>query len=154
MTINDLLDIAIQHEVSSQHLYDHLRGEVKDAKAKEFLSELYEEEKNHENLLLMVKEMEMYDGTLAFPDESLPDAVHSSHDTSDIPGPDATIEQIMDLALQREHRAIQIFRHLAAHVEAGELKTLFTNLEREEEHHHYNIQKKFAIRDGSFGFEM
>lgn len=154
MTINDLLDIAIHHEVSSQNLYNHLRGVVKDVQAREFLSELYEEEKTHEQLLTMVKEMEVYDGTLSFPDASLPEAVQSSHDTQDIPGVEATLEQILELALQREHRAIEIFRHLAAHAGNEELQTLFLNLEKEEENHHYNIQKKFAIRDGSLGFEM
>jgi rubrerythrin len=154
MTINDLLDTAIRHEVSSQQLYTHLRDVVQDAETKAFLGDLIREETTHEALLLTVKDMEIYDGGIALEDQVVAAEVLASHGTAADITPESTIEDVLLLALSREHRAQQLFLRLAGADVHAELKELFEKLAEEEMNHHHAIEKKFAIHTGQMGFEM
>lgn len=151
-TINDLLDVAIQHEVLSQNMYRAAEARVTDPEAKRFLRTLVEEEEGHERTLKEIKDMEIYDGSVALQDASILDAGESSHG-GEIAA-DATIEQILDLALAREHRARTLFQSLAAAAAHPELKTLFENLAAEEDSHHEAIEKRFMRQRGEMGLEF
>ncbi len=155
MTINDLLTTAINHEVSSQKLYAELQAVVGDPAAVAFLGELVEEEKHHEELLLNVRDLELYDGSIAVSDAIVAQEVEASHGTAPVAvTADSSIEDVLELALRREHRAQQLFLRLAATDVHPELKELFEKLAVEEMQHHHQIQKKFAMHTGTMGYEM
>ncbi len=152
-TLNDLLNRAIEHEVSSQEFYRESIRKTKDQQIIHFLNSLVEEEESHERLLRSVQEMEIYNGATPV-DEAALRSVQGSHEI-EIPelSENPTMEEILEIALKRETRAFRIFQQLTEASHEPELKELFTNLAQEEMNHHKNIEKDFAARTGQMGLE-
>jgi rubrerythrin len=153
MTIDDLLDIAIRFEVSSQELYASMLDKTEDPETRTFLKNLVEEEKNHEDLLTTMKDMEIYDGSIVIEDESLISGVKESHSAENLPET-KTIEQVLELSLIRETHAHNLFVALSKTCKNAELQLMFEKLAAEEMQHHHNIEKKYAMQKGTMGFEM
>ena len=152
-TVDDLLEIAIQHEISSQQFYQDALEKTSDKKVRNFLESLIEEEKGHERILINIKEMEIYDGSLPI-DEDMVRVASESH-TIDIPelSSEPELEEIYEIALKRETRAYNIFQQLTKSVSDEELKTLFKNLADEEMNHHQNIDREYHLQSGQMGHE-
>ena len=152
-TVNDLLEIAIQHEISSQNFYRDALGKTSDKKVRHFLESLIEEEEGHERMLINIKAMDIYDGSVAIDEDSLRLAGESH--SIDIPelSSDPKLEEIYEIALKRETRAYNIFCQLTAAVTDDELKTLFSSLADEEMNHHKNIDQKYNAQTGQMGHE-
>jgi len=154
-TLRDLLDIAIQQEVDSQKLYRFGLEIVKDKKAQEFLKQLAEEEVRHENLLINIKETELYDLDIPVEDESVFENTMESHGEN---RPDLdenlTIEDILEIALKREFAAGNVFTAAAKAAKDQELITLFENLAKEEEIHHQRVEKEYRLLTGRMGEEL
>jgi rubrerythrin len=154
-TLDDLLEVAIQHEISSQQMYRAAGTIVSDPEAKRFLRGLVEEEEGHERTLRSLREMEIFDGSVPLEDESMLDAGSGSHGEERAPLPaDAGIEQVLELALTREHRARTLFEQLAGLARNEELRTLFEKLAAEEDSHHDAIIRRFKMQRGEMGDEM
>ena len=152
-TVNDLLEIAIQHEISSQKFYRDALGKTSDKTVHHFLESLIEEEEGHERMLINIKAMDIYDGSVAIDEDSLRLAGEShSIDIPELSG-DPKLEEIYEIALKRETRAYNIFRQLTAAVSDEELRTLFSNLADEEMNHHKNIDQKYNAQTGQMGHE-
>jgi rubrerythrin len=151
MTILELLDIAIRHEVGSQELYRNLKDIVADPSTHTFLDELIREEENHEAILRDTIEKRHYH--LAAVIEN-PDAIHeirNSHSVYVTIAADSTIEDIMRLAVQREQRARILFERLAEHSVDEEQRLLFTSLAKEEATHEEVILQRYSLRAGAAG---
>ncbi|MCK5343280.1 MAG: ferritin family protein [Candidatus Heimdallarchaeota archaeon] len=152
-TLGDLLEIAIQHEVSSQKFYQDSLEKTSDLKVQNFLKSLIEEEKGHERILLNIRQMEIYDDSVTVDENLVNDALHSQ----DIEIPDLSmepaLEEIYEIALKRETKAYNIFKQMAATVKNDELRDLFENLADEELNHHKNINNKYHAQTGQMGYE-
>lgn len=153
-TLDDLLNVAIEHEISSQKMYQQAYEKVSGNEVKQFIEELIEEEKGHETLLKQVKTMGIYDGSVPLDDESLLATGQKSHDINMDVTPDSSIEDVLEIALRREYKAQTLFNQMARLTKHPELQTLFEKLAEEEENHHKDIIKKFKIQKGEMGFEM
>jgi rubrerythrin len=153
-TLNDLLDLAINAEISAQKLYSDTSEIVDDQSGKQFLNGLVEEERSHQTMLESIKEMGIFDGNLSIDNESLFKAGKKIHDTDDTFLKENNIEQIMLIALKREFTAKTRYEKMADITNNSELKTIFTKLAKEEELHHKNIIKKFSMQQGEMGYEM
>jgi rubrerythrin len=152
-TLGDLLEIAIQHEVSSQKFYQDSLEKTDDLKVQNFLKSLIEEEKGHERILLNIRQMEIYDDSVPVDENLVNDALHSH----DIEIPDLSmepaLEEIYEIALKRETKAYNIFKQMAVTVKNDELRDLFENLADEELNHHKNINNKYHAQTGQMGYE-
>ena len=153
-TLNDLLDLAINAEISAQNLYSDASEIVDDQSGKLFLNGLVQEEKGHQTMLESIKEMELFDGDLLVDDESLFEAGKKIHDTDDSFSKENDIEQIMLIALKREFKAKTRYEKMAGITNNSELKAIFSNLAKEEENHHKTIIKQFSMQQGEMGYEM
>ena len=153
-TLNDLLDVAINAEISAQKLYSDASEIVDDESGKLFLNGLAKEEKGHQTMLESLKEMEIFDGNLIVDDESLFEAGKKIHDTNDSFAKENDIEQIMLIALKREYKAKTRYEKMAGITNNSELQTIFSKLAKEEEIHHKTISKKFSLQQGEMGYEM
>jgi rubrerythrin len=153
-TLNELLDVAINAEISAQKLYSEASKIVDDQNGKLFLNGLVEEERGHQTMLESIKEMELFDGNIAVDDESLFEAGKKVHDTDDNFSKENNIEQIMLIALKREFKAKTRYEKMSAITNNAELKTIFSKLAKEEELHHKNISKQFSMQQGEMGYEM
>ncbi len=152
-TLNDLLEIAIEHEISSQKFYQDALDTTRDPKVRHFLRTLISEEEGHERVLKSISEMKIYEGTVPVNEKALEHA-RRSHDL-DIPdlSDDPSLDEIYDIALKRETRAYNIFTQMAMTTDNPELKSLFTNLAEEEQTHHKNIDKEYHLNLGEMGYE-
>lgn len=153
-TLDDLLDVAIHHEQLSQAMYRSAQQAVTDPEARRFLGVLVEEEEGHERMLKQLKQMEVYEGSVPLDDPTILEPGRDSHGAPEKPlGPNASIDEIIDLALSREFRARQLFLRLAETTRSAELKQLFENLAKEEEAHHRDIERRFRATQGLMGDE-
>ena len=152
--LDDLLQMAIQHEISSQKFYQDSISKTSDRKVQNFLKSLVEEEKSHEKILVSIREMEMYRGSIPV-NEKMIIAAQQSHNLP-IPelGSEPTLEDIYEIALRRETKAHQLFQQLARVTENEDLKELFINLAEEELNHHKSIEKGYRAQTGQFGPEI
>ena len=152
-TLGDLLEIAIQHEISSQNFYRDSLKKTRDTAVQNILKQLIEEEEGHERILLNIKEMEIYDASVPVDENLLKDA-EQSHDIQ-IPelSNEPKLEEIYEIALKRETKAYNIFKQMAATVSNDELRELFKNLADEELNHHKNIDTKYHAQTGQMGYE-
>jgi rubrerythrin len=152
-TLNDLLEIAIGHEISSQKFYRDALKNTDDPEVQYFLKKLIEEEVGHEKLLRSIVEMKIYDGGVKV-DSKAAEAAGHSHDT-DIQELTAepSLDEVYEIALKRETMAINLFTRMAKTTDEPELRTLFTRLAEEEQMHHKNIDRKYQINRGEMGFE-
>lgn len=152
-TLNDLLEIAIGHEISSQKFYRDALENTGDPEVQDFLKRLIEEEEGHEKILRSITEMKIYDGKVRVDNRSAESAGHS-HDTGiqELTA-EPSLDEVYEIALKRETMAINLFTRMAKTTDEPELRTLFTRLAEEEQLHHKNIDRKYQISRGEMGFE-
>jgi rubrerythrin len=153
-TLNDLLDFAINAEISAQKLYTEASEIVDDQSGKLFLTDLAKEEKGHQTMLESIKEMEIFDGSIIVDEENLFEAGKDIHITNDNFSKDNDIEQVMLIALKREFKAKTRYEKMAEITNNDELKSIFLTLAKEEESHHRTISKKYSLQQGEMGYEM
>ena len=152
-TLNDLLEKAIEGEVSSQGFYQASAEKASDPKIRDFLNSLVEAEKGHERMLLNIKEMEIYDGSTTVAENLLENAQKSHEIEITEIGDSATMEQICDIALKRENMAHNLYIQMAETTPDDELKELFHNLAKDELGHYKSIEKVFQAHKGEMGYE-
>jgi len=152
-TLSDLLDVAIQDEINAQKFYHVLGNKTKNPKLKDFFNSLAIEEEGHERILKGVKQMELYDGSLPVDEESLEriEGAHTVKINASIE--DLTIEEAMDIALKREHKAAQVYGQLASSTPREEIMKLFTSIAADERRHFNTIERQYKMHTGQMGLE-
>jgi len=152
-TLNDLLDTAIQDEIAAQKFYLEMREKTNNAKLKDFLNTLANEERGHERLLKGVKEMELYDGSLPVDDNSLKQIEGAHQIPDEVPMKDMTIERAMEIAMMKENKASQVYAQLAETSPQEEIMKLFTSIASDERRHFKTIEEHYKIHTGQMGWE-
>jgi len=154
-TLKDLLEVAIQQEISSYKLYSHAMAIVDAKEAKDFLKELAAAEVQHERLLFNIKETGMFDLDVEIDDPELIKITETSHTTNQENFDTKwTMDKILDIALMREFRAQKMFEGAAKMVKDPETIELFKNLAEEEATHHRNIERMYNLLTGQMGKEI
>jgi rubrerythrin len=154
-TLKDLLNMAIDQEISSQQLYRKGLELTENKDAHALLKQLIEEEINHQSILEGVRSSGMYDPSIIIKDESVFERAVLFHNDADDELPkDLNIDTVFDFALKREFNAVKTFKLLANAIDHPELKTLLSNLAKEEENHHYNVDKHYKLIKGLMGKEI
>ena len=143
MTLNDLLDLALRHEIKSQQMYLDWFSIVQDADARDFLLELVRQEKQHETALLQMINAHVFTGTEELENWELYKEIEESHSIVVEIGKDAHIGEVLELALQRERHAQALFHRLALSTQDSELRSIFESLERQEGDHSVQIMAMF-----------
>jgi rubrerythrin len=144
MTIGDLLNVAIQHELKSQILYRHLSTIVNEPAARAFLLDLVEEECGHERRLHALKASGDIDTTIPLDTPTVADEIARGHAVYVTIDEQSSIPDIVRLAVSREQRAAQLFHRLAANSPAPAIRALFLHLAEEESGHEQQVLRLFA----------
>ena len=152
-TLNDMLDVAIQDEINAQKFYRVLGNKTTNPKLKNFFDSLAMEEEGHERILRGVKEMELYDGSLPVDEESVMkiEGAHTVKINASIE--DITMEEAMEIALRREHKAAQIYGEMASSTKKEEIMKLFTSIAADERRHYNTIDRQYKMHTGQMGLE-
>jgi rubrerythrin len=152
-TLNDLLDTAIQDEINAQKFYLGAMEKTKNAKLKEFFKSLAEEEKGHERILKGVKDMGLYDGSLAV-DENMVKEIEGAHIIPDEePVEEMSLDRVMEVAMKKETKASKIYGQMEKTNTQEELKKLFSSLSADESRHARIIDEQYRIHSGQMGRE-
>ena len=142
--LDELLSIAITHEIRSQALYAHLQGVVVDPEAREFLRCMEEEEHDHERRLLELRASDEYDGSIPIDVPSIVDEIRRSHTVYVTLGKDASRNDVLLLVEKREQRAALLFQRLASINGNETIRLFFEQLAAEELEHERAAQSLFG----------
>jgi rubrerythrin len=152
-TLNDLIEMAIADEITSQKFYLAGCQKTDDKKIHSFLTSLANDEKDHERILKGVLEMELYDGSLPVNAELLEMGSDAHTTQGDETSENLTLSQVFEIALKKETKAYLVYSHIADKVGDKELKKLFDSLAEQEQFHYKKIEQKFHARTGQMGYE-
>lgn len=152
-TLNDLLETAIRDEIAAQKFYLGAMDKTKNARLKVFFKTLAEQEKGHERILTGVKEMGIYDGSLPV-DEALLEKIEGAHVIPDeVSIDEMSIERAMEVAMNKETKAAEIYGQMEQTNTQEELKKLFSSLSSDESRHARIIDEQYRIHIGQMGRE-
>jgi rubrerythrin len=152
-TLDDLLDAAIRDEIAAQKFYLSALEKTKNAKMKEFFNSLAKEEKGHERILIGVKEMGLYDGTLPVDEESVRKIEGAHRIAGEETIEKMTLERAMEVGMKKEYKASQIYGQMEEISIQEELKKLFSSLSSDERRHASKIEEYYRIHTGLMGRE-
>lgn len=132
LSVKEFLELVIQFERDAAQFYRDLREKLEREEVKELLEILEGEEIRHETVLRDFKQEGDVEGFIQFPPEidlSMPA----------VPDPDTTVDELIDIAIERERRAYLIYIN-AATVTAGSFKGLLEGLAAFEKEHEEKLK--------------
>lgn len=138
LTVQNVLEKAIEKEIEAQHLYHNLSQKMTDTAAKDAFSQLSQEEKGHEELLRKYLRGEIGVGGLER-DSVLDYKIAEYLDQPEIT-PDMALEDIFLLAANREKASHDFYSQLAAVHPPGGVKRLLEQLAAQELEHKRRVE--------------
>jgi len=132
-TVNRILEIAIQKEIESQHLYNELSRKVTNDAAKDTLQQLSQQEQRHENVLEQYRQGKRKGGILS--GEQVIDYKIAEHFDQPEISHDMQLKDIFLLAANREMHSHDLYLALAGLHPTGDTKRLLEELASQELEH-------------------
>lgn len=137
-TINRILEIAIQKEIESQHLYTELSQKVTNDAAKDALRQLTQQEQRHQNILEQYRQGELKAGVLS--QGQVIDRKIAEHFDQPEVSPDMQLKDLFLLAANREMHSHRLYLALASLHPPGEVKRLLEELASQELQHKQKVE--------------
>jgi rubrerythrin len=141
-TLNHILEIAIQKEIESQHLYEEIRRKVTGDAARDVLRQLSQQEQRHQKVLERYRRGELKAGTLS--QGEVVDYKIAEHFDQPAISPDTELKDVFLLAANREMRSHEFYVALAGLHPAGEAKTLLEELASQELEHKHKMEDLYT----------
>ena len=142
LTVQSVLEKAIEKEIEAQHLYRDLSQKMTDAAAKDAFGQLSREEKSHEELLRKYLRGEIGVGGLK-KDSVLDYKIAEYLDQPEIT-PDMALKDTFLLAANRERASHEFYTRLAAVHPQGGVKKLLEQLAAQELEHKRKVEFLYA----------
>lgn len=142
LTVQSVLEKAIEKEIEAQHLYRDLSQKMTDAAAKDAFGQLSREEKGHEELLRKYLRGEIGVGGLK-KDSVLDYKIAEYLDQPEIT-PDMALKDTFLLAANRERASHEFYTRLAAVHPQGGVKKLLEQLAAQELEHKRKVEFLYA----------
>jgi len=138
ITVQSVLDRAIQKEIEAQELYRNLSRTVTDDVARDMFRQLSQVEKKHEELLRKYLRGELGEGTLKV-DKVLNYGIAEHLEQPQIK-PDMKLDEVLLLAANREKASHELYLNLAGEHPPGQAKLLFEELASQELGHKQKVE--------------
>jgi rubrerythrin len=138
LTVQTILQKAIEKEIEAQHLYQDLSQKMSDAAAKDAFLQLAGEEKGHEELLRKYLRGDIGNGGLR-KDRVLDYKIAEYLDQPEIT-PDMALKDVFLLAANREKASHDFYSKLAAVHPSGGVKRLLEQLADQELEHKHKVE--------------
>ena len=135
-SINSVLSFAISKEEEAHHFYNQWAEKVQNQSIKEVLYEFAKEELKHKELLLQVQRGEPFEKT----SPKIVDLKIGDYFTTVSPTEEMTYQDALQIAIQREIGAKQLYEFLASLETTDDLKALFRRLAAEEAKHKMKLE--------------
>jgi len=133
LTLEEVLQKAIQKEIESQHLYSDLSQKITDEATRDAFQELSRQEHEHQELLEQYLRGELKGGTLSR-GQVIDYKIAERLDQPAI-SPDMKLKDVFLLAANREKVSHEFYLSLGQIHPAGEVKRLFEELASQELEH-------------------
>ena len=137
-TVNRILEIAIQKEIESQHLYSELSQKVNNDTAKDTLRQLSQQEQRHQNVLEQYRQGKLKGGMLS--GEQVIDYKITEHFDQPEISPNMQLKDIFLLAANREMHSHDLYHALAGLHPEGDTKRLLEELASQELEHKQKME--------------
>jgi len=141
-TINRILEIAINKEIESQHLYTELSQKVTNDAARDALRQLAQQEQRHQNILEQYRQGELKAGVLG-QGQVVDHKIAEHFDQPEI-SPDMQLKDIFSLAANREMHSHELYLALAELHPTGETKRLLEELASQELEHKQKVESLYT----------
>jgi rubrerythrin len=142
VTVQSVLEKAIEKEIEAQQLYQDLSQKMTGATVRDAFSQLSEEEKGHETILRKYLRGEIGDGALRH-DSTLDYKIADYLDQPEIT-PDMELKDTFLLAANREKASHDFYVSLAAAHPVGGVKELLEQLAAQELEHKHKVEFLYA----------
>jgi rubrerythrin len=139
ITINDILDFAMNSEEESVDFYKDLAENAQDEDMRKVFNQFAQEEIIHKAKLLKIKE----EGTYDLPREKIQDLKMSDYMVNVKPHPDMNYEDALVLAMNKEKVAFRLYMDLSERAENEEMMELFQMLAQEESKHKLRFELEY-----------
>jgi rubrerythrin len=140
MTVDEILDFAIENEQAAVDLYASLAENSKRPAIREVFISFANEERRHKKLLLSVKEGRRL---LKPGREPVLDLQISDYTVAGDPDPNDDYQSILLFAMKKEKAAFRLYTNLAAQTDDTEIKTLLLGLAQEEAKHKLYFETEY-----------
>jgi rubrerythrin len=141
-TLDHILEMAIQKEIESQHLYRDLSRKVTGEAARDVLRQLSQQEQRHQKVLERYRRGELEAGTLS-QGEVVDYKIAEHFDQPEI-SPEMELKDIFLVAANREMRSHELYVALAGLHPAGEAKRLLEELASQELEHKHKVEDLYT----------
>jgi rubrerythrin len=138
LTVQSILEKAIQKEIESQHLYRDLSQKMTDAMANDAFRQLSREERGHENLLRKYLRGELGEGVLKR--EQVLDYKIAEHLEQPEISLGMELKDVFLLAANREKASYEFYLSLAGVHPSGQVKRLLEQLASQELEHKQRVE--------------
>jgi rubrerythrin len=136
------LHMAMQNELDTVQIYEHILKHVRDSKAREMLHRLIVEEHNHE---IAIKERIVSGGGKISNPEIPIDADYPNREQLfEIELENCTISELVNLAIENEQMSRDFYRLQHERAINNEVKEVFKWLVEQEEIHIRNLKSKYG----------
>jgi len=142
LTLQSVLEKAIQKEIEAQELYRHLGRTATDNVAREIFRQLSQVEKRHEELLRKYLRGELGEGALKR--EQALDYRIAEHLEQPRIKPDMKLDEVLLLAANREKASHEFYIALAGEHPVGKVKTLLEELASQELEHKQRMEYMYT----------
>lgn len=136
-TIKSIIDFAIEKEQEAVDFYTDLAGKVKLKSIADELLKVANMEKGHKDKL---QKMDLTAATSSAKSEAVNLKI-ADYLVEKRPEPDMQWQDLVQIAMQRELAAMNLYKNLAGLVEDGGVKQLLLNLSAEESEHKNYFEK-------------
>ena len=138
MTIEDVLEKAIEKEIEAQQLYSNLLETIENEAAQDILKQLIKVEKKHEELLRRYQRGELGEGALEA--GHVIDYKITEYLKQPEISPDMKLDEVLLLASNREKVSYEFYVMLAGVHPMGPVKTLLEDLASQELEHKQKVE--------------
>ncbi|MDY0094110.1 MAG: ferritin family protein [Candidatus Vecturithrix sp.] len=138
-SVNDILDFAISEEDAAAEFYQRLANTTSNPLMQQVFNEFAMEEVVHKHKLFLVKEQK-----LRLPAEDTIITLWKGKTVTDrMPEHALEYRQALQLAIDKEKAAFQMYHELAEAADNASLKSLFTSLAAEETKHKVRLELEY-----------
>ncbi|MBI4267716.1 MAG: ferritin family protein [Chloroflexi bacterium] len=142
LTIEDILQKAIQKEIESQNLYAHLGRRMTDPAAKDTFASMVRAEKRHQELLEQYQRGDIVEGTLSS-GQAVDYKLAEYFDQPEIT-PQMSLKDIFLLAANREKASHELYLGLANVHPPGRARRLLEELAGQELEHKRKVELMYT----------
>ncbi len=138
-SVDEILDFAIDGEVTSVQFYMDLAKRAQTQEMKKVFEDFAREEMGHKAKLQEIKQSKWS----ITADEDVPDLRIADYVVDVEPGPDMTYKDALVIAMKKEKASYRLYLDLAAVAEAEELTETFLWLAQEEAKHKLRFEIEY-----------